>query len=277
MPDLLKIKTGPIRKMLGVGFYLFDLAAYEVLYRFSPARKLKFFNGGYLPLADDLLQLPEVKGEEPNAMMYHLVAQSLVADLDLAPETVLDVGCGQGGGMFYLSRLFPKARLTGTDRNRSVTRMARRKFAAEKRMNFKKATGDKLAFGDESFNFVLSVGAPTYFGLSRYISEAARVVKPGGVVAFSAGYRQGDHKATEAEIRATAKKTGLEFVLYRDITPNTFASLKADIPRRLELIKKVPWPFSVYGYRWADLPGSTEYDEYESGRRCDFAAVLKKP
>lgn len=276
MPDLLKAKTDPWRRLLGLGFHIFDLAAYEFLYRLSPARNLQFFNGGYLPLAEDLLIDAEKTNEAPSAMMYHLVARDLVGKFDVEPATVLDVGCGQGGGILYLSKLFPSAQITGTDRNRSAVKLANASFMGRARLKAESATGTKLDFQDGSVDFVLSVGAPTYFGLDKFVDEAARIVSKGGIIAFSAGYRQGDHDQIKAEIQAAAKTTGLDFICYKNITPNTFASLRADIPRRERLLKRVPWPFRLYGAKWADLPGSAEYDEYETGKRADFAAVLKR-
>ncbi len=210
-------------------------------------------------------------------MMYHFVAQTHVADLGLHPRKVLDVGCGQGGGLFYLSSLFPDAQFTGTDRNGTVVRLARRNNAQRTNVNVTRGSGSELRFPPKSFDLVLSVGAPTYFPLSKYISEAARIVTPGGIISFSAGYRQHEHELVEAEVKQAAMENGLEFVRYTDITPNTFASLKADIPRRIELVKRVPWPFRLYGHKWADLPGSPEYQEYEEGRRTDFAVVLQAP
>lgn len=276
MPDMLKYRANLLSRVWRSGFHLFDLAAYEVLYRFSPARRLMFFNGGYLPLADDLLQLGEItSAEAPNAMMYHLVAATLSGAHVKSPKRVLDVGFGQGGGMFYMSRLFPEAEITGTERNRSAVRLARRRFGHEHRLTFRPANGDRLDFPTR-FDLVISVGAPTYFGLTRFVSEAATTLRPGGVLCFSGGYRQGDHSVIESEIRDAAAAQGLDFLGYWNITPNTFAALKADIPRRERMLAKVPWPFRLYGHRWADMPGSPEYEEYATGKRADFAALLIK-
>ena len=192
--------------------HLFDLAAYEFLYSLSPARSNKFFNGGYLPLAPDFRRLPEFKDEQHCAMMYHFVAETHVADLGLHPREVLDVGCGQGGGLFYLSSLFPDAQFTGTDRNGTVVRLARRNNAQRTNVNVTRGSGSELRFPPKSFDLVLSVGAPTYFPLSKYISEAARIVTPGGIISFSAGYRQHEHELVEAEVKQAAMENGLEFV-----------------------------------------------------------------
>jgi SAM-dependent methyltransferase len=277
MPDLVRIRQSTAPAPVRLALYLFDLAAYEVLYRFSPVRRKRFFNGGYLPLATDLYHLPQLAGEDPAAMMYHLLLRTMVADLSPDPATILDVGCGQGGGLIYAHAVFPNARLLGTDRNGTVTRMARRALAPTECATFAKGGGDSIAFPDHAADFVVSVGAPTYFGLPRYVAEAARVCRPGGTIAFSGGYRQGDHAVIETELRTAARANGLIFHRYANITPNTFAALQADIPHRAAELARVPWPFRAYGWKWADMPGSAEYEEYATGRRADFACVLSKP
>ena len=277
MPDLVRIRHSDAPLPVRLALHAFDLAAYEVLYRFSPVSRKMFFNGGYLPLAADMVQCPGLAAESASAMMYHLLLHTLVRDLKPSPKRIVDVGCGQGGGLLYAHGLYPKAALAGTDRNGTVTRMAARHLARVPGTVFAKGGGDVIAFGDASFDFVVSVGAPTYFGLTNFLAEASRVCQSGGVIALSGGYRQGDHATIEAELRAAAQISGLVLHSYTDITPHTFAALKDDIPRREAELARVLWPFSVYGRKWADLPGSAEYDEYESGKRADFAAVLTKP
>lgn len=277
MPDLVRIRHSAAPAPIRLALHLFDLAAYEVLYRFSPVSRKMFFNGGYLPLAEDLLLPAELRGEEAAAMMYHLLLRRMVADLDPQPDTILDIGCGQGGGLLYAHALFPEARLIGSDRNGTATRKAAQALSGLPGVRLVKGRDDDIVLETGCADFVVSVGAPTYFGLSRYVTEAARVCRSGGIIAFSGGYRQGDHAKIEAELRDAAVQNWLDFIRYEDITPNTFAALKADIPRREKELARVPWPFRLYGRKWADMPGSAEYAEYAKGRRADFACVLRKP
>ena len=274
MADFADKISSPVRNAGNLAFHLFDVLAYEALYRLSPARNNMFFNAGYLPLADDFLHLPEFAGEEHSAMMYHFISKTLLPDPDFQPARVLDIGCGQGGGVAYLSRLYPNCKITGIDRSASVIKRAIRNNAGNSRVCFQKTTGIHLPFEDGSFDFIVGVESPAYFGLSNYIIETARILSPGGIIAFSGGYRNGDHGKIKAEICETAKSCNLNKTIYQDITPNTFASLKADIPRRAKLLKRVPWPFRLKGNNWAKMPGSIEYEEYETGKRADFAAIL---
>lgn len=277
MPDLVRLRHATRPALGRLAFHLFDLAAYEVLYRFSPVARKRFFNGGYLPLAPDLRALPELAGEEASAMMYHLLLDDLIAHLKPDPQVILDVGCGQGGGLFYAHALFPNARLIGTDRNGTVTRKAARFLGQIPGSRVVKGQGSRINLPDGCADLVLSVGAPTYFGLSTYLAEATRCARNGAIIAFSAGYRQGDHAAIEAELRVAAQSSGLIFHSYHNITPHTFAALQADIPRRAAELARVPWPFRAYGWKWADMPGSAEYEEYRTGRRADFACILQRP
>ncbi|WP_370230816.1 class I SAM-dependent methyltransferase, partial [Cognatishimia sp.] len=214
MPDLLRAHSSFLKRFFGFAFHIFDLVAYEVLYRLSPARKFWFFNGGYLPLDDDYVAMPEFTGEDHSAMMYHQAGRTQITDLAPDPRSILDVGCGQGGGLVYLSRLFPKARLVGTERSLSAVSLARRRTAPLIDVAIEQGKSNGLAFADASFDLVISVGAPTYFGLTLFVTEAARVVTPGGIISLSGGYRQGDHAAIETELRAAAQANGLEFVSY---------------------------------------------------------------
>ena len=277
MPDLLRASNSIRRRAFGFVFHLFDLVAYEVLYRLSPARKHWFFNGGYLPLDGDFVHHPEFDGEDHCAMMYHQAGHSQIAGLVADPRHILDIGCGQGGGLVYLSRLYPQAYLAATERSRCAAALARRRTEPFLHADIRTGKTALRGFAPDSFDLVISVGAPTYFGLTRFVTEVARVVRPGGVVSLSGGYRAGEHAAIAQELQVATQDAGLALISYRDITPHTFASLKADLPRREKEIAKVPWPFRLYAVKWADMPGSQEYAEYETGRRADFAAVLIKP
>lgn len=277
MPDLVRLRQSTAPAPIRLALLAFDLAAYEVLYRFSAVRRRRFFNGGFLPISPDFQFLPPLAGEDASAMMYHLLLRDMVAGLSPAPTAILDVGSGQGGGLLYAHHLYPDAHLLGTDRNGTVTRKAARAFAHLSTARFVKGRGDRINFPDASADFVISVGAPTYFGLPTYVAEAARCCRSGGIIAFSGGYRQGDIAEIEKELRLAATRNGLKFHAFRNITPHTFAALQADIPRREAEVANVPWPIRLYARKWADLPGSAEYDEYVNGQRADFAAVMTKP
>lgn len=100
---------------------------------------------------------------------YAPIAQTLSELVgSLAPETVLDVGCGEG---YYLSHLKFVTKRWGIDISKEAVRFA---AARDKSAQFLTATAAHLPFADSSFDCVLSMFAFTAE------KEFARVLKPGG-------------------------------------------------------------------------------------------------
>ncbi|MBR9765568.1 MAG: hypothetical protein GYB53_19120 [Rhodobacteraceae bacterium] len=270
MPDFLRAQGDRRSAPARLGYHLLDLVSYEGAYLLGPARHELFFNAGYLPLAGDLVLPERLEPEAHAAMMYHLVARSHPAEAGVtpAPRRLLDVGCGPGGGLLYMAALYPRAQLCGTERAMAGRRLARRHLPGARILS-------PRARLPGPFDLVTGVGTPTYIGLAAFLARFAPELAPGGVISISGGYRQGDHARVRRTLESAAAPLGLQLLSYRDIARHTFAALQADIPRREAAMARLPRPLRAYARRWADLPGTPEYEEYRSGRRCDFAAVLR--
>jgi len=100
---------------------------------------------------------------------YLPIAQTLAEMVgSLAPEAVLDAGCGEG---YYLSHLNFVPERWGIDISKEAVRFA---AARDKSAQFLTATAAHLPFADGSFDCILSMFAFTAE------KEFARVLKPGG-------------------------------------------------------------------------------------------------
>ncbi len=100
---------------------------------------------------------------------YAPIAQTLSEMVRaLAPETVLDAGCGEG---YYLSHLNFVPERWGIDISKEAVRFA---AARDKAAQFLTATAAHLPFAQSSFDCILSMFAFTAE------KEFARVLKPGG-------------------------------------------------------------------------------------------------
>ena len=115
------------------------------------AARKEFLDGGhYRPIADKLCALAA----------------------EAAPETMLDIGCGEG---YYLSNVqdaLPALEGWGVDISKDAVRYA---AVRNKRARFLTATASHLPFEDESFDLLSSMFALTL------PEEFARVLKPHGV------------------------------------------------------------------------------------------------
>jgi SAM-dependent methyltransferase len=101
-----------------------------------------------------------------------------------APERVLDVGCGTGEGTLFLAREFPQARIRGVDISEEMVRAAVAKVGLdpEGRIAFKVGDAAALPYPDDSFDLVVLLNMPPFFG------ELARVLRRGGHVIVAASW-----------------------------------------------------------------------------------------
>ena len=250
---------------------------YVILYRLSPARHQNFFNSGYAPASAWVKSCPPFDKEPLQATLYDRVLDGWDASAGVAPRSILDIGCGLGGGMQVAAHRFAGSRIVGLDVNATAAKVARRRLRG---LDYTQVeVGNALAqpFRDHQFDLVFSVGAAGYVGLEPFMEEAARVLAPGGVLSFSTGYTDAGFEAHCALVKKEAERLGLELLTIEDITTNVFAAIDADVPRRKALIDRVPWPFRGYALAWADMPGSMRYQEYVDGRRLDYLVVCRKP
>ena len=255
-----------------------DRAVYWALYSLTPARRLAFFNSGYAPLSPHLLQVPSLAGEPYQAMLFELVLRGHLEGLDQPPpREVLEIGAGLGGGVLYARAAFPHARIVGVDVNPAAVSAARRRAGRLAGVELKVASGAALPFPDCRFDRIVSVGTAGYVGIELFLAEAARVLSPGGAISMSTGFTDATWPGIVALIDRLSAEQALDVLRLTDITPNTLAALDADSPRRERLIRHVPPPFRSYAREMADLPGTERHQRYASGRRIDFAAVLRKP
>jgi MPBQ/MSBQ methyltransferase len=109
--------------------------------------------------------------------------------LDLAAidagQSVLDVGCGFGGTLARINDAYRGMRLAGVNiDSRQLEICQRIDRTADNRMSWHLADAGRLPFADASFDRVLCVEAMFHFSSRRqFFAEAARLLKPGGVLA----------------------------------------------------------------------------------------------
>lgn len=102
---------------------------------------------------------------------------------------LLDVAPGMGTQDIYLLENFSPRSIDGLDvtwKHIEHGRRRSREAGAEDRLRFHHGTAIELPFPDESFTHVLSIEGPEHFDTrEKFLHEARRVLKPGGVIAMS--------------------------------------------------------------------------------------------
>jgi ubiquinone/menaquinone biosynthesis C-methylase UbiE len=107
-----------------------------------------------------------------------------------APERVLEIGCGDGEGVFFLAREFPAARIRGLDPDGEAIREAvgRVGLDPEGRVAFKQGSARRLPYPDGLFDLVVQRRG------SLQPRELARVLRPGGQAILVGSWRWADRR-----------------------------------------------------------------------------------
>jgi SAM-dependent methyltransferase len=133
----------------------------------------------------------------------------LASSMDLAEKAGIasgskgvDLCCCNGAGMRFLVRMRNVARMTGVDATEKVVQRGRQRCEEESladRISFVVADVCKSGLPDASADFVWGEDAWCYVvDKPRLIAEAARIVRPGGTIAFT-DWIEGDAGLTPVE------------------------------------------------------------------------------
>ena len=116
----------------------------------------------------------------------------------------VDLCCASGAGMRFLLRFRGVAHMTGVDATPAMLTLAQQRAAAEgvpDRVTFVKADACATGLASGGFDFVWGEDAWCYVeDKPRLIAEAARLLKPGGIVAFT-DWMEGPASMTAEEAR----------------------------------------------------------------------------
>ena len=132
---------------------------------------------------------------------------------------VLNVCCGLGGPSRYLARKYG-CHVTGIDLTESRVEGAKRLTAMvglDDHVTFQTANALDLAFGDRTFDVVISQEAFCHIpDKDRLVAQCARVLKPGGRLAFT------DVLATDSITESTRERLQREMTFLELGSQNTY-------------------------------------------------------
>lgn len=191
---------------------------------------------------------------------------------------ILEVGCGPGALAESLHRWFPRAQITGIDRDSEFIAFAKKNVPG---VTFQEGDAANLPFPDNSFDVSISNTVQEHVEPAAFWGEQLRVLKPGGVcLCLSA--RRGLHctapcLAETAEERAFWESLPEPDDTFQRYGVGKYALSEAELPASME-----QYGFSDVstGYAVIDLtPDAPKYPPdmaelmIESMRRNDLEAI----
>jgi ubiquinone/menaquinone biosynthesis C-methylase UbiE len=227
--------------------------------RLAGKEDVVFLNWGYEE--DPPMGLPLDEADEPNRYSIQLYHQT-ATQVDISGKDVLEVSCGHGGGSSYLVRTLHPASYTALDFNASGITFCKKRHNLPG-LEFVQGDAQDLPFPDASFDAVINVEAShIYPDFERFLSEVARVLRPGGHFLYT-DFRNRD---AFTDWEAALTKPPLRLVSKKVIDKEVLRGLQKNSARSSEIINRYLPPFARrFGREFAVVDGSLFFKDLERG------------
>ena len=140
---------------------------------------------------------------------------------------ILEVGCGMGEGLNFLTRLVDPACAVGLDISTAAIGRANSLLARGDRLTYVEGDAERLPFDDGEFDLVINVeSSHNYPDVEQFFREVARVLTPGGHFSHIDVF---DPRSYQRFTKLQQEIGEFEWVHRRDVTEN----VKSAIRRRM--------------------------------------------
>jgi SAM-dependent methyltransferase len=244
---------------------------YQYLARADKDAHMLFMNYGYAdpgPAAAALHLHPADESRRLCIQLYQRVAGAI----DLSRKHVLEIGCGRGGGSSYIMRYLCPQSMTGMDIADNAVAFCRN-YHEVPGLSFRQGDAEALPLPDQSFDVVVNVESSHCYGsMERFVSEVARVLRPGGFFLFT------DHRPSGQLDRLRGQVCHqLQLLEEECVTAGVLKALDLDHERKLVLIQqKAPKWLHKQFHVFAATKGSPLYENLRSGAVEYIRFVLQK-
>ncbi len=228
-----------------------------------------FMNYGYHD-KNEIIELDEE--DEPNrysVQLYH----RLTKNIDIADKDILEVGCGRGGGLSYINKIFKPKSALGIDLDKRAAKFANLYYTSS-RLRFESGNAQELNLENESRDIIFNVeSSHRYPQMEKFIAEVYRILRPGGYFMIT-DFRY-PHEMDE--YHKIIEKFDFELIDEQMINENVIEALIHDTPRREALVKKLtPKILHKTALNFAGTVDSPTFNQIKDGDYTYFVYGYQK-
>ncbi len=236
-----------------------------------PPELLTFINLGY---ADD-------PGEvDADARLSARLYDRVIADTNLEGRFVVEVGCGTGAGSAHLASAHRPAAVLGVDINSDLLARGAERHGQVERLRFLQGDAQSLPIATGTVDVLVNIeSSHCYPSRLDFFAEVARVLRPGGALAFADLFIVDGGSRLPHSVDAMLAQAGLRVEGCADITANVLAARDAvwGSAALQERLRKLSRPMLLVVRGALFLPGSLAYDWLTSGRVQYWRWTARKP
>lgn len=150
---------------------------------------------------------------------YHKPLDQGLTRIFNKPQKILDLCTGTGFASLKVAKIFPLSSIDAIDQITEMLDIARKKARESgiQNIDFKIANAAKMNYADNEFDFIITSNAPIY------LSEAVRVLRPGGLLLVVYSFGGDAFLHLRAEVNQYFNKNGLELLEMKSIGNGAYA------------------------------------------------------
>src|SRR3954451_23597396 len=247
---------------------------YQYLGRYEYA-DWTFMNYGYKTPLQSGKPLQLFAGDEPDRFCIQLY-ECVTAGAQLNGRSLLEIGCGRGGGLSYLHRYRGPRMSRGLDIAPRAVAVCLSRHVRPGVGDLWFRVGDALAtdYDDGAFDVVVNVeSSHCYPSRFDFFREVRRVLKPGGTFCYADLHESEAAAGMESALR----EAGFAVIQREDLTPGVLRALAADDARKRELIlARAPWFLRPAINSFAGVVGSRTHRSFLVGARQYTRWLLRR-
>jgi len=212
------------------------------------------------------------KKDESNRYSIQLYHQ-LAASTEIENKDIIEIGCGRGGGLSYITKNFHPATATGVDLDKLAISFSNNHYSMEG-LSFVHGDAQNLSLENKSADVLFNVeSSHRYPDMNAFLGEVYRILRNDGYFLFT-DFRY-DYEMEELE--KDLASCGMNIISQKIINQEVVAALTQDDERKRKLIKKLAPKFlHKIALNFAGTIGSKTYQQFDSGKYVYFSYVLKK-
>ncbi|MFC2152440.1 class I SAM-dependent methyltransferase [Bacteroidota bacterium] len=231
--------------------------------------EILFMNYGYAEKDNNIALDEQNEANRYSIQLYHHLASAT----EIKNKDIIEIGCGRGGGLFYITKNFTPASAKGVDLDRRAVSFCNHHYT-QNGLSFLHGDAQNLRLENTTYDVVLNVeSSHRYPDMTAFLKEVHRILRPNGCFLFT-DFRY-DYEIED--MRKELESSGLTVLKEKFITQEVVTALEFDNERRIKLVKKLTPKFlHKIALDFAGTVGSNTYNQFATRKYVYFSYVLKK-
>jgi len=231
--------------------------------------EILFMNYGHTDSGPEIILDSKDESNRYSIQLYHYLASAI----ELQNKDIYEVGCGRGGGLDYIARLFSPASAMGIDLDRRAINFCNQHYSLES-LSFLHGDAQNLPMENKSCDVVINVeSSHRYPDINLFFKGVHRILRPGGYFLYTDFRNDFEIPSLQKELQSS----GMSLIKEEFITQEVVTALLLDDGRRRMLVKKLtPRILHKTALDFAGAIGSETYNKFVSRKYVYFNYVFQK-